>query len=99
MTSLTQTEFERLQRLCNIKISDWSKEIFFDKLGSVIQKLDELDNIDISAIIDENLSVDSDENTLRALDSDQNFSNQKEILQNSQHENINNSIVIKSVLW
>ncbi len=99
MTNLTKKEFEHLQNLCNIKISDWSKEIFFDKLESVIQKLDELDNIDMSSISDKNLFVDSTENTLRVLNSDQKFSSQKEILKNSKHENINNSIVIRSVLW
>lgn len=94
MVHLTSEELKHLQKLSNIQIDDSQQQKFLQKLDPVIQKLDELNQINTSDI-SSNIIV---ENPLRALDSSKNFSYKKEIIDNSRHEIINNSIVVKSVI-
>lgn len=94
MVKLTQEQLNHLQKLANINLDDSEQEKFLEKLEPVISKLDELSKVDISDI-KEDLQLD---NTLRTLDWPKDFSNKKEIMENVQHEVINNSVVIKSVL-
>ncbi len=94
MTHLKKEEFAHLQKLANINLDDSEQEKFLEKLEPVISKLDELSKVDISDI-KEDLQLD---NTLRTLDWPKDFSNKKEIMDNVEHDIINNSVVIKSVL-
>ncbi|HKL44252.1 MAG TPA: hypothetical protein VJ892_03160 [Candidatus Absconditabacterales bacterium] len=94
MTHLKKEEFAHLQKLANINLDDSEQEKFLEKLEPIISKLDELSKVDISDI-KEDLQLD---NTLRTLDGPKDFSNKKEIMDNVEHDIINNSVVIKSVL-
>ena len=94
MTHLKKEEFAHLQKLANINLDDSEQEKFLEKLEPIISKLDELSKVDISDI-KEDLQLD---NTLRTLDWPKDFSNKKEIMDNVEHDIINNSVVIKSVL-
>lgn len=94
MAHLTQEQLAHLQKLANINLDDSQQEKFLEKLEPVISKLDELSKVDISEMIE-----DSElENTLRVLDWPEDFPNKKELMDNVEHEVINNSVVIKSVL-
>ena len=94
MTELTKEQLQHLQKLANINLDDFQQEKFLQKLEPIISKLDELSKVDISDVVE-----DSElENTLRVLDWPEDFPNKKEILDNVEHEVINNSIVIKSSL-
>lgn len=94
MIHITQEQFEHLQKLSNVKIDSSQQEDFLKKLDSIIAKLDELGKMDLSDF-DDNISI---KNTLRTLKQTKDFWNKKELIKNSKHEIINNSIVIKSVL-
>ena len=94
MTHLKKEEFAHLQKLANINLDDSEQEKFLEKLEPVISKLDELSKVDISDI-KEDLQLD---NTLRTLDWPKDFPNKKELMDNVEHDIINNSVVIKSVL-
>ncbi len=94
MTELSKKQLEHLQKLANINLNQSWQEEFLKKLEPVISKLDELSKVDISDVIEDSQL----ENTLRVLDWPQDFPNKKELIDNVQHEVINNSIVIKSVL-
>ena len=94
MTELTQEQLAHLQKLANINLDDSQQEEFLEKLEPVISKLDELSKVDISDVIE-----DSElENTLRVLDWPEDFPHKKELMKNVEHEVINKSVVIKSVL-
>lgn len=94
MIQLNSQELEHLQKLSNIKIDASQKQKFLQKLDPIIQKLDELNQIDTSDI----KSNDVLDNSLRVLSDSKNFPHKKEILENVEHEIINNSIVVKSVI-
>ncbi len=98
MAHITEQQLEHIQRLSNISLKDTEKEIFLQKLEPIISKLDELNKVDTSSIVWDSIP----ENTLRVLDQTFDWEKQKKIvaniIKNVQHEVINNSIVIKSVL-
>jgi Asp-tRNA(Asn)/Glu-tRNA(Gln) amidotransferase C subunit len=99
MTHLTVDQLEKLQNLSNIKLNDKEQDSFLSKLDPILAKLEELGMVDISL---SSTKTDSDDITLRLLDTT--FEGQKQqniaknIIKNIEHEVINNSIVIKSVL-
>jgi aspartyl/glutamyl-tRNA(Asn/Gln) amidotransferase C subunit len=94
MVHLTSEELKHLQKLSNIQIDDSQQQKFLQKLDPVIQKLEELNQIDTSNIV----SNSSIQHSLRTLDDSRDFPYSKDIIYNSKHEIINNSIVIKSVI-
>lgn len=98
MSNLTEEQLIHLQKLSNIELIWTEKDTFLQKLEPIITKLNELSNIDTSDIL---WDIGSD-NFLRVLDWSFDWPKQKEIAQNIiknvDHEIINNSIVIKSVL-
>lgn len=104
MAHLTAEQLEKLQTLANIKLDASQQEDFLNKLDPVIAKLEELWSVDISDRKLESVfeGASSELNTLRALDSTFEWEKQKEIaeniMKNVEHEVINNSVVIKSVL-
>ncbi len=98
MANLTTEQLEKLQTLSNIKLNATEQEDFLKKLDPVISKLEELWSVDIS-----NISMGGSSGvTLRALDTTFEWEKQKQIaeniMKNVEHEVINNSVVIKSVL-
>ena len=94
MIHLSPQELEHLQKLSNIQIDVSQQQSFLQKLDPVIQKLDELNQINTSDIVS-NIIV---ENPLKTLDLSKDFQYKKEIIDNSNHDIINNSIVVKSVI-
>ncbi len=95
MAELTKEQLNHLQKLSNINLDESEQESFLQKLDPIIAKLDELAQVDLSDLIEESSQKD---NTLRTLDGPLEFPNKKEIMYNVEHEVINNSVVIKSVL-
>lgn len=94
MAHLTQQQLEHLQKLSNIQLDQSEQDKFLQKLDPVIAKLDELWKLDLS-----NTSWLWDlSNTLRIIKDTNDFPNKKEIINNVDHEVINNSIVVKSVI-
>ncbi len=94
MIHLTQQQLEHLQKLSNIQLDQSEQDKFLQKLDPVIAKLDELWKLDLS-----NTSWLWDlSNTLRIIKDTNDFPNKKEIINNVDHEVINNSIVVKSVI-
>lgn len=91
---LNQEQLNHLQKLSNINISESEQQSFLQKLEPVISKLNELANVDVSDLKD----TSQNENTLRSLGWPKEFWNKKKIIDNVNHEILNNSIVIKSVL-
>ncbi len=94
MNNLTKEELLHLQKLANINLDQSWQEEFLKKLEPVISKLDELSKVDISDIKEYSTA----DNTLRVLDWPEDFPHKKELIDNVEHEVINNSVVIKSVL-
>lgn len=94
MVELTQGQLNHLQKLSNITLDESEQENFLQKLDPIIAKLDELWQVDTSNLIEDF----SQDNTLRILDWPLEFPNKKEIMNNVEHEVVNNSVVIKSVL-
>ncbi len=104
MAHLTSEQLEKLQQLSSIDLNISEKEDFLQKLDPIISKLDELWSVNISDI-SPSLSkrgLGGDLNTLRSLDTTFEWDKQKNIaeniMKNVEHEVINNSVVIKSVL-
>ena len=103
MTHLTQSQLEKLQTLSNIDLDESKQEDFLQKLDPVISKLEELSSVDISDISPSPIRRgDRGEVNLKTLDSTFDWEKQKNIaeniMKNVEHEVINNSVVIKSVL-
>lgn len=98
MANITSEQLKKLQTLSNIDLNTSEQEDFLQKLDPVIAKLEELWSVDVSDIAIE----DRDEVTLRALETTFEWEKQKNIaeniMKNVEHEVINNSVVIKSVL-
>ena len=92
---LTEEEFEKLQKLACIKLSDDEKEKFWNQLESIINFLDELGKLDLSWDIE---LWEDDVNNLRTITWTEYFEDKDKLLQNVDHKLVNNSIVIKSVL-
>ena len=105
MAYLTSEQLEKLQTLSNIKLNPSEQGDFLQKLDPIISKLDELWSVDISIEDSPSFSkrgLGGDLNSLRALDTTFEWEKQKNIaknmMKNIEHEVINNSVVIKSVL-
>lgn len=98
MSHITQEQLDHLQTLSNISLKPSEQTSFLQKLDPIIAKLNELAQINTDQIFHNT----SWENTLRDLDwvfdSPKQQQIAKDILKNIDHEVINNSIVIKSVL-
>lgn len=94
MVKLTLQELQHLEKLANVNISADQEGPFLEKLDSVVNKLDDLDKVDVSDISDNDIV----QNPLRVISWVKDFSNKKWIIDNAKHEVINNSIVIKSAL-
>jgi Asp-tRNA(Asn)/Glu-tRNA(Gln) amidotransferase C subunit len=101
MAHLTSEQLDRLQQLSNITLTSWEQEDFLQKLDPVIAKLEELWSVDVSDGKLEN-AFEPSYVTLRVLDTTFEWEKQKDIatniIKNVEHEVINNSVVIKSVL-
>ena len=108
MTHLTQAQLEKLQQLSSIDLNASEQEDFLQKLDPVIAKLEELGEYPVSLSLKER-EVSSEvkleysgEVTLRTLDTTFEWDKQQNIaeniMKNVEHEVINNSVVIKSVL-
>lgn len=93
MAHLNKDELKHLETLCNIHIDESQQEIFLKKLDSIVDKLNELSNIDTT-----NITSKSNNNSLRVIWWTKDFPHKKELLHNVKHEIINNSVVIKSAL-
>ncbi len=107
MTHLTQSQLEKLQQLSNIELNSSEQEDFLQKLDPVIAKLEELGKYPTSLSSEERevkseVKTETSEVSLRTLDTTFEWEKQKNIaeniIKNVEHEIINNSIVIKSVL-
>lgn len=91
--TLTQEELQKLQRLSAISLEWPEQEKFKSQLWDIINFLGELDQLDLSDIDTE---LESQGLTLRAIEWIEECDD--DLLQNVEHEVINNSVVIKSVL-
>ena len=94
---------EKLQTLSNIRLNATEQEDFLKKLDPIISKLEELWSVDITDTFPSPIRRgDRGEVTLRALDTTFEWEKQQQIaeniMKNVEHEVINNSVVIKSVL-
>ena len=94
MVNLTKQEFQHLEKLASVNIDENQEDKFLAKLDSVVDKLQDLNMVDTSDIVD----MDSQSNTLRVIWWTNDFPNKKWIIDNVKHDVINNSIVIKSAL-
>ena len=104
MVHLTPEQLKKLQQLSSIDLNISEKEDFLQKLDPIISKLEELWSVNISDI-SHSLSkrgLGGDLNSLRTLETTFEWDKQKNIaeniMKNVEHEVINNSVVIKSVL-
>ena len=98
MAQLTSKQLEKLQNLSNINLDTSMQQDFLQKLEPVVAKLEELWAVDTKDIVS---GLDYT-NTLRTLEETFQWDKQKDIsdgiMENIEHEVVNNSIVIKSVL-
>jgi len=99
---LTSEQLNKLENLSNIKLTASQQDDFLQKLDPVIAKLEELAAVDTSGVDISDQNGSDDDNTLRVLDYTFEWEKQKNIaesvIKNVEHEVINNSVVIKSVL-
>lgn len=94
MVNLTKEELQHLEKLANVSIDSDQEDKFLSKLDSVVDKLNDLNMVDTSNVMD----VQDPSNTLRVIWWTRDFENKKWIIDNVKHDVVNNSIVIKSAL-
>ena len=95
---LSSQEFARLQKLSCLSLSDQETQKLSGQLSSIVWFLGALSDLHVDQdILDQKTSSDSD-HTLQVSTEIINYSNTDELFTNTQHEIINRSIVIKSVV-
>ncbi len=87
-------QLKHLQKLSNINLAQEQQEIFLGNLKWIIQMLDNLWKLDLSNV---NTSLNIS-NTLRTIKESKYFPYKKQILDNVEHELINNSVKIKGAI-
>ena len=95
---LTDKELAHLQTLACIKLSPEEQVKFWHQLQGIITFLDKLSQMGTDGSQMSTDKMDKIENSLRILDGVKPFADAKLLLDNVEHEKVNNSIVIKSVL-
>lgn len=94
MVSIDWKWLSHLEKLACIKINSQEEGIFLEKLDSIVNKLDELNQFDTDGIyLDRPI-----DNPLRIIHGTKDFSWKDDIIKNVKHDVVNNSIVIKSAL-
>ena len=91
---LNLEQFKHLQKQSNLSLDSNEQEVFLEKMKWIIQMLNNLWKLDLS---DVNTSLNTS-NTLRTIKESQDFPYKKEILDNVEHELINNSVKIKGAI-
>ncbi len=86
---LSKTQFDNIKKLANLDIKN--EQEFLDKLTPIIEYLENIQKIDTSDITDK-----ENNKFINIIKQQTNFDNQSWILQNAKHQQINNSIIIKS---
>jgi len=91
--SLTKEEINKLKKLSALDLNEEEERAFVEKLWDIINFLWKLKNIEVVS----NFSEFSD-NVVDMVDWVEDFVDYMKIMENVEHEKINNSIVVKSVL-
>ena len=95
---LSSQEFARLQKLSCLSLSDQETQKLSGQLSSIVGFLGALSDLHVDQdILDQKTSSDWD-HTLQVTTEIINYPNTDELFTNTQHEIINRSIVIKSVV-
>ncbi|NOZ43775.1 MAG: hypothetical protein GXP45_01150 [bacterium] len=95
LMKLSPEQIIKLQKLSAVKISPDQEKDFFDKLSSVIAFLSDLQKMDLSHVT---LKENAQNIWLSPRMGTQGFEDIDAIMENVQHEQINHSLVVKSVL-
>ena len=93
---MDKKELKRLQKLACISLSEEEEKKLGTQLQDIVVFLWQLNEIKIDKTWSKLMKI---ENSLRTLKGVNEFKDSKKLLQNVKHEILNNSIVIKSVLW
>jgi len=89
---ISEEQLRKLEDLSNISLSSDEKKLFLDKMDAVIGLLEWLKSVsEISSKI-------NDKKTLDTISGVEEYGDSKWLLDNVEHEIVNNSIVVKSVL-
>jgi len=92
---LADQEFEKLQNLACISFDSEEKKIFLEKLEGVIEFLWQLKNV---SVVSDEVKGTSDNKYLEPKEGVEEYDDPKGLLRNVEHEVMNESVVVKSVL-
>jgi len=94
--SFSKQDFEKLLRLCAIKLEGEEKEKIYSQLWSILDFVSQLQQIDTSDV--DPLYHPIEDKNLSLAEGVQPFENTQKILQNVKHSIKNNSICIKKIV-
>lgn len=96
--SLSIEELKRLEGLCKISLNEQEQDKFLNQIDGIIWFLDQLKNLDIPDNFEKEEKEESIENSLRLVLWAEDCDFKQNLIANVEHEVMNNSVVIKSVL-
>ncbi len=91
---LNLEQLKQMQKLSNITLDTNKQEDFLEKMKWIIQMIDELWSLDLSDL-DDFLEIS---NPLRTIEETEDFPYKTDILNNVEHQLVNNSIKIKGAI-
>ncbi|MCK9467163.1 MAG: hypothetical protein M0P94_02445 [Candidatus Absconditabacterales bacterium] len=91
---LNLEQLKQMQKLSNITLDTNKQEDFLEKMKGIIQMIDELGSLDLSDL-DDFLEIS---NPLRTIEETEDFPYKTDILNNVEHQLVNNSIKIKGAI-
>lgn len=92
---LNKNELKKLQDLSCIMLNPKEEEQFLDKLENIITMLEQCQSVEIDESVEDTGFYDTSLPLQKWVDQSDDA---KDMLQNVEHEVINNSVVVKSVL-